>query len=102
VKRPRPRELAASIAAVRDRAAPATQLAAVQALWPELAGEAIAGEATPVAERDGVVTVSCRSAVWAHELDLLAPDLLERLNEALGTPLRGLRFTADAARHDSH
>lgn len=102
MKRPRPRALSDSIAAVRDRAAPPTPLAAIQVVWPKVAGEAIGKEATPVAERDGVVTVSCRSAVWAQELDLLAPDLLERLNEELETPLAALRFTADAARHDPH
>jgi predicted nucleic acid-binding Zn ribbon protein len=98
----RPRSIGAAIAAVRTSTAPQTPLAAVQMAWPEVAGETIAAEATPVAERAGVVTVSCRSAVWAQELDLLAPDLLERLNAALEAPIRALRFTADAARHDRH
>jgi predicted nucleic acid-binding Zn ribbon protein len=80
-----------------------TLLAAVQSEWPATAGEAIAAEASPVAERDGVVTIACRSATWAQELDLLQGELLERVNAALseaqkGT-LKGLRFTADAARH---
>ncbi len=57
----------------------------------------MAREAAPVGERGGILTVSCRSAVWAQELDLLSADLLERLNEAVGSegasaPLRGLRF----------
>jgi hypothetical protein len=30
--------------------------------------------------------VACRSAVWANELELLAPGLIERLNEALEAP----------------
>jgi predicted nucleic acid-binding Zn ribbon protein len=88
------------VRAARDRAAPATPLAAVQAAWPEVAGAAIAAEAEPVAERDGVVRVSCRSAVWAAELDMIAPRLLERLNERLDRPLKALRFSADAARRD--
>jgi len=50
------------------------------------------------------VTVACHSATWAQELDLLGPELLERLNAALaeaGSPaVARLRFTADAARHD--
>ena len=50
-----------------------------------------------------MLTVACHSATWAQELDLLAPDLLERLNAALddaaGGPIERLRFTADAARH---
>ena len=33
---------------------------------------------------DGVVTVACRSATWAQELDLMSPILLEKLREALG------------------
>jgi predicted nucleic acid-binding Zn ribbon protein len=67
----------------------------------------VAAEAEPVAERDGTVTVACGSATWAQELDLIAPELLERLNGALAEPelwvaqgpVRELRFTADAARH---
>jgi predicted nucleic acid-binding Zn ribbon protein len=100
VKQRRPRSLGQSIAAVRDQTAPATLLAAVQRAWPAVAGEAVAAEAAPVRERDGVITVSCRSAVWAQELDLLAPDLLAKLNGTLEKPVRTLRFTADAARHD--
>jgi predicted nucleic acid-binding Zn ribbon protein len=72
--------------------APATPLAAVQRAWPEAVGPLVAAEAQPVAERSGVVTVACRSAVWASELDLMAPDLIERLNAALeGTAVQRLR-----------
>jgi hypothetical protein len=54
-----------------------------------------------------VVTIACRSATWAQELDLLQEELLERLNGALSeadrgaidAPVRALRFTADAPRH---
>jgi predicted nucleic acid-binding Zn ribbon protein len=49
-------------------------------------GDTIAHAARPTDERQGVLTVTCSSAVWAHELDLMAPQLIERLNEALGTP----------------
>jgi hypothetical protein len=54
-------------------------------------------EAEPVSERAGTVTVACRSAVWAQELSMLAPDLAERLNRALEAPpeapaVRELRF----------
>jgi hypothetical protein len=62
-----------------------------------------------VAERDGLVTVACRSATWAQELDLLQTELIERLNGALSewaeagaeSPVRALRFSADAPRHES-
>jgi predicted nucleic acid-binding Zn ribbon protein len=72
--------------------APATLLAEVQRRWPAAAGAAIAAETVPVAERDGVVTVACGSAVWAQELDLLSEEVVAALNAALGRPaVRGLR-----------
>ena len=102
-----PRPLAAALRRARDRAQPTTLLAAAQSAWPAAAGPAAAAQAQPSAERDGVVTVSCRSATWAQELDLLQAELCERLEKELSEldpetrlpPLVGLRFTADAARH---
>ena len=101
-----PRPLAAALRGARARAEPLTLLAAVQSAWSSAAGVRVATEAEPVAERDGVVTVACRSATWAQELDLLGPELLRRLNEALSEgrgspdePVRALRFTADQSRH---
>jgi predicted nucleic acid-binding Zn ribbon protein len=81
----------------------------VQERWPRIAGDAVAEQAEPVTERAGVVTVACRSATWAQELDLLQTELLERLNRALSEwdrkgpedPVKALRFTADAARHEN-
>jgi predicted nucleic acid-binding Zn ribbon protein len=81
----------------------------VQEAWPRVAGAAVATEAAPVAERGGLVTIACRSATWAQELDLLQRELLERLNAAVleadrdraEPPILRLRFTADAARHKS-
>jgi predicted nucleic acid-binding Zn ribbon protein len=51
-----------------------------------------------VAERGGVITVACTSAVWAQELDLLSERVVERLNERLGRhAVRGLRPQARPA-----
>jgi predicted nucleic acid-binding Zn ribbon protein len=102
-----PRRLDAALGHVRGRAEPRTLLAAVQTAWPSVAGAGVTVEAEPVAERDGVVTIACRSATWAQELDLLQTELLERLNFRLADPHSGafagpvkrLRFTADAPRH---
>jgi predicted nucleic acid-binding Zn ribbon protein len=70
----------------------------VQRVWPAVVGDAIALEARPTAERGGVVTVSCRAAVWAQELDLMAPELVDRLNGALGhDAVRALRCVATPA-----
>jgi predicted nucleic acid-binding Zn ribbon protein len=72
--------------------APATTLARVQEIWEPTAGPAIATAARPTAERDGVLTVTCTAAVWAQELDLMAGELIPRLNAALGTEaIRQLR-----------
>jgi predicted nucleic acid-binding Zn ribbon protein len=95
-----PRPAAAALRRVIDRRAPATLLAAVQAEWPRACGAAIGSETQPVAERDGVITVACRSATWAAELDMMQDQLRSRLNQALGGErVEGLRFTADGARH---
>jgi predicted nucleic acid-binding Zn ribbon protein len=102
----RPRPVGTALRGVRARAEPRTLLGAVQGAWAGAAGAAVAAEAEPVAEREGVITVACRSATWAQELDLLQGELLTRLNRALsdGSPthaplgVRALRFTADAAR----
>ncbi len=100
-----PRSLADALAAVRSEVAPQTLLAAVQEAWPGAAGSLAAGQGDPVSERGGVVTVACRSATWAQELDLMGPILLEKVREGLGAgpygeALEGLRFTAAAARND--
>jgi predicted nucleic acid-binding Zn ribbon protein len=93
VRRLAPRPLSAAIGEALPAAAPAGLLARVQTAWPEVAGPAVAAETEPVSEREGVVTVTCRAAVWAQELELLAGDLTDRLNGALGSPkVTGLRF----------
>jgi len=85
-RRTAPRPIAAALAELAAETIPAGPLARVQASWRELAGPVVAAEAEPVAERSGKLTIACRSAVWAQELELLAGELLERLNGALGTP----------------
>jgi predicted nucleic acid-binding Zn ribbon protein len=92
VRRLAPRSLAQAIEPLRRKLAPATPLARVQEVWPQVAGAA-AREATPVSERAGTVTFACRSSVWAGELTLMAGDLKDRLNGALeGAPVADLRF----------
>ena len=79
-----PRPLGATLATLADELAPDTPLAQLQRVWAGAVGEQIAAQAQPSAERAGVVTVSCSASVWAQELDLMAPQLIERLNAALG------------------
>jgi predicted nucleic acid-binding Zn ribbon protein len=90
-----PRSLALALDQMRDDLGPATPLAEVQRVWSEAVGATIAGEATPTSERGGVLTVSCSSSVWAQELDLMAPVLIEQLNARLrGVQLSRLRCVA--------
>jgi predicted nucleic acid-binding Zn ribbon protein len=79
---PRPASLALREAVARG--APQTGLAAAQTVWADAVGPAIAAEAEPVSERDGVLTVRCASATWASELSLMEGELLDRLRERLG------------------
>jgi predicted nucleic acid-binding Zn ribbon protein len=78
-----PRPLSSALQVLRDDLAPATLLADVQRAWPEAVGPAVATQARPVAERGRVVTISCSGSVWAQELDLMAPAIIERLNGGL-------------------
>jgi predicted nucleic acid-binding Zn ribbon protein len=78
----------------------------VQRVWPEAVGPTIAAQAEPTAERDGVLTVRCAAAVWAQELDLLGPEIVARINTALGSaagssqdgPVRSLRCQSAPSR----
>ena len=74
---------------------PASLLAEVQRAWPSAVGAALAARATPTAARDGVVSVTCESAVWAHELTLMSGELIARLDAHLGAgTVRELRCGA--------
>lgn len=87
MRRRGPRPVGLALDSVTGALAPATVLAEVQRVWPQVAGERFARAAEPVSERDGVVTVACESAVWAQELDLLSERVVEAVNEAIGRPV---------------
>jgi len=104
MRRLAPRPLAAALEGVLGEAEPATLLARVQSLWPEVAGPGLAAAAVPVSERERVVSVACESAVWAQELELLAGDLLPELNARLAAGRAGvverLRFVVGSVPND--
>jgi len=94
-----PRPLSGAIGDLADRLAPKTTLAEVQRVWAGAVGAVVAKEATPTTERDGTLTVACRSSVWAQELDLMGPELVGRLNAALGSDrISALRCVASPPR----
>jgi predicted nucleic acid-binding Zn ribbon protein len=82
-RRRSPRTLELAVGSLRDELAPQTLLAEVQRMWPSAVGEAIAADARPTSERAGTLTISCSASVWAQELDLMAPSILEHLNPML-------------------
>ncbi|HKE79785.1 MAG TPA: DUF721 domain-containing protein [Solirubrobacteraceae bacterium] len=99
MRRREPRAASHAIAALADRLAPQTTLAEVQRIWPDAVGAVVAAQADPTGEREGVLTVTCASAVWAQELDLMGPELVSRINTALGSErIRSLRCSAAPAR----
>lgn len=59
-------------------------LKAVLANWPSLVGQANADHSTPEAYIDKVLTIRADSTAWATSLRLLAPQLVAKLNAALG------------------
>jgi predicted nucleic acid-binding Zn ribbon protein len=87
MSRTAPRSLSATLRDFTKRLAPATTLARVQEVWERTTGSAIAQAAQPTAERSGVLTVTCEASVWAQELDLIAEEIVARLNATLGAAL---------------
>ena len=99
-RRPGPRPVSQAVGALADRLAPQTTLAEVQRVWPEVVGPVIAAQAEPASEREGVLRVTCSAAVWAQELDLMGPELAQRINAALGAEtVRALRCSSAPARN---
>ena len=94
MKRLAPRPLSEALSSIARDLEPQTPIARVQRAWRETAGATVIEEAEPVSERAGTVTVACRSSVWAQELAMLETDLVQRLNEALGTPAEAPAVTA--------
>jgi hypothetical protein len=60
-------------------------IAAVVEAWPALVGDQNARRSWPARiGRDGTLHVHAADSIWAHQLGLLAPDILALLREQLG------------------
>lgn len=94
-----PRDLRTALDRIVARTEPQTPLARLQRVWPQVVGEHVAAHAVPTAvSADGVATVTCDTAVWAQEVDLLAADLLAGVEAVLGAgTVRRLRCQATEA-----
>jgi predicted nucleic acid-binding Zn ribbon protein len=55
-------------------------------IWAELVGPQVAAATEVERVADGVLWVSCRSAMWSHELTFHKADILRRLNTRLAAP----------------
>jgi predicted nucleic acid-binding Zn ribbon protein len=84
VRRRAPRRLSSALEPLVAALEPASALAAVQSVWAGVVGPAIAAHAAVVGERGGVLEVACDEAVWAAEIELMGPELADRLEVALG------------------
>ncbi len=98
-----PRGIAAILAPVTRpafrRRAPAA--AALLADWPQLAGPDLAARAAPVKFAGGTLTLGCTGPT-ALELQFAAPQIIARLNLALGhNMVERLRFEQQAPRPPS-
>ena len=68
-----------------SRFGPAGRIGDIVAAWPEAVGSGIAEEAWPARiGRDGTLTVTTSSSIWAFELTNLEMELRARLDERLG------------------
>lgn len=85
--------MAGALADLTRQIQPQSVLAEVQRCWAQAVGETIAGWAKPVAEKAGVIVVSCDDSVIAHELEMIKPELLEKLAGTVATSApRDLKF----------
>lgn len=57
----------------------------VHARWPDIAGAHVAAHAEPVRLHGGVLVVRAESGAWAAQLRYLAPRLVARAQEVLGS-----------------
>ncbi|WP_454194372.1 DUF721 family protein [Nocardia sp. Marseille-Q1738] len=52
--------------------------------WASVVGEDIAAHATPVALKDGVLSIAAESTAWATQLRMLQSQILAKINAAVG------------------
>lgn len=56
-------------------------------VWEKVVGPQIAHHAKPLRIRDGVLEVRVDQPIWMQQLRMMAPQILQRLNQALGEEL---------------
>ncbi|HWI40739.1 MAG TPA: DUF721 domain-containing protein [Verrucomicrobiae bacterium] len=66
--------------------------ARVWGLWEQAVGPQVARQARPVKFGDGILTVAVATSPWMHQLSLLKPEIVSRINEAAGETVVGDLF----------
>lgn len=61
-------------------------------VWEQVVGGQIAHHARPLRLREGVLEVRVDQPIWMQQLQLMAPQILAKLNRALGEELIGSIF----------
>ena len=63
--------------------------------YREIVGPQIAASSCAQMVRDGILFVACKSSTWANELTLLKPEIMKKLQSALGRKaVKDVRFSA--------
>ena len=62
----------------------ASELSGLHSKWAEAVGEKIASHAGPEGLRGGTLTVMVDSSAWMNQLSMLSPEIIRKVNEALG------------------
>ena len=79
-----PSKVSSPMEALAQRLQPASLLADVQRVWVDVVGPGMAAQGEPTSARQGTVTVTCKSSLWAQEIQLRGPEIVAGLNAALG------------------
>jgi len=94
-RRRAPEPIASTLGSIIDRLDAEGHFAIVRLVqvWPEVVGEAIARRTEIVELKFHVALVKVSGAMWIQELNLLKPEILERLTARIGPDaVRDLRF----------
>ena len=96
-RRRAPEPIASTLGSIIDRLDSEGHFAIVRLVqaWPEIVGEAIARRTEVIELKFHTAVVRVSGAMWIQELNLMKPQILARLREAMGNDaVRDLRFVS--------
>lgn len=67
--------------------------------WEEIVGEGIAGNSRPVDIHDGVLYLEAGHPAWKQELNMLMPEIIEKVNKVYGPgTVKAIKWTHGGTR----